>query len=229
MNEPEQTMRKAGRPRSAQSHQAILEATLALFAEVGLQGLSIEAIAERAGVGKTTIYRRWSSKEDVVKDALDLFRSSNPVPDTGNIRNDLLYIAKESRDLFNRNPLMGKMTTKLIAEIKTKPEIYHAFYEKLVAPRIQEFRQIVERAQERGELRPDLDATFILYLIFSSLVYGNIFTALIDPYAQQVYEPEAAVDALLQGIGTHQHDQAIDAKTRRSRSVRTNHLFSPKG
>lgn len=204
--EPEQTMRKAGRPRSAQSHQAILEATLALFAEVGLQGLSIEAIAERAGVGKTTIYRRWSSKEDVIKDALDLFRAGNPIPDTGNIRNDLLYITKESQELFNRNPLMGKLTTKLIAEIKTKPEIYHAFYEKLVAPRIQEFRQIVERAQERGELRPDLDATFILYLIFSSLVYGNIFTALIDPYKQQVYEPEAAVDALLCGIGIRQRD-----------------------
>ena len=209
-------MRKAGRPRSAQSHQAILEATLALFAEVGLQGLSIEAIAERAGVGKTTIYRRWSSKEDMIKDALDLFRSGYPIPDTGNIRNDLLYIAKEARELFNRNPLMGKLTIKLIAEIKTKPEIYRAFYEKLVVPRIQQFRQIVERAQERGELRPDLDATFILYLIFSSLVYGNIFNELIDPDAQQVYEPDAAVDALLCGIGTHQRDQTSDAKTKRS-------------
>jgi AcrR family transcriptional regulator len=202
MDEPEQTIRKAGRPRSAQSHQAILEATLALFAEVGLQGLSIEAIAERAGVGKTTIYRRWSSKEDMIKDALDLFRSGNPIPDTGNIRNDLLYIAKEARELFNRNPLMVKMITKLIAEIKTKPEIYRAFYEKLVTTRIQEFRQMVERAQERGELRPDLDATFILYLIFSSLVYGNIFNELIDPDVQQLYDPESAVDALLWGIGT---------------------------
>jgi AcrR family transcriptional regulator len=204
MNEPESehSIRRAGRPRSAQSHQAILEATLALFAEEGLAGLSIEAIAERAGVGKTTIYRRWSSKEDVIKDALTLFREDPPLLDTGNIRDDLLYIAKEAQELFNRNPLMGKLTTKLIAEIKTKPEIYRVFYEKLVAPRIQQFRQIVERAQERGELRPDLDATFILSLIFISLVYGNIFTELIDPYAKQVYEPEAAVDALLRGIGT---------------------------
>jgi len=115
---------------------------------------------------------------------------------------DLLYIARESRELFNHNPLMAKLTTKVIAEIKTKPEIYRVFYEKLVVPRIQQFRQIVERAQKRGELRPDLDATFILYLIFSALVYGNIFTELIDPDAQQVYEPEAAVDVLLRGIGT---------------------------
>ena len=201
-SEPEQSIGKAGRPRSAQSHQAILEATLALFAEVGLQGLSIEAIAEHAGVGKTTIYRRWSSKEDLIKDALDLLRAGNLLPDTGTIRNDLLFIAQGAQELFNHNPLIGKLTIRLMAEVKTKPEIYRVFYDKVVVPRIQEFRQIVERAQKRGELRPDLDAMFILYLIFVSLVYSNIFTELIDPDAQQVYEPQAAVDALLRGIGT---------------------------
>ena len=90
----------------------------------------------------------------------------------------------------------------LIAEIKTKPEIYHVFYEKLAAPRVQQFRQLVERAKARGELRPDLDTPFIVSLIFTSLVYSNIFTELIDPYAKSIYEPETAVDALLRGIGT---------------------------
>jgi AcrR family transcriptional regulator len=199
--EPEQTQRKAGRQRNAQSHQAILEATLALFAEEGLAGLSIEAIAERAGVGKTTIYRRWSSKEDVIKDALTLFRADPFFPDTGTIRDDLLSIAKEAQVLFNHHPLMAKLTTKLIAEIKTKPEIYRVFYEKLVTPRIQQFRQMVERAKARGELRPELDTTFIVSLIFTLLVYGPFFTELIDLDAQQVYEPEEAVDTLLHGIG----------------------------
>src|ERR1700730_9816964 len=148
MSEPEQAIRRAGRPRSTESHQAILEATLALFAEEGLQGLSIEGVAERAGVGKTTIYRRWSSKEDLIKDALDLFRADYPVPDTGNIRNDLLSIAREAQALFSRNPLVGKLITKLIAEIKTTPEIHRSFYEKVAAPRLQQFRQMVERAQQ---------------------------------------------------------------------------------
>ena len=209
--EPEQLVRRAGRPRSAESHQAILEATLALFAEVGLPGLSIEAIAERAGVGKTTIYRRWSSKEDMIKDALELFRSAYPIPDTGDIRNDLLFIAREARDLFSRNPLVSKLVIKIMAEIKTRPEIYHAFHEKLVAPRMQQFRQMVEAAQVRGELRPDLDATLIVSLIFSSLVYGTILAELIGPNAQQAYEPEAAVDALFRGIGTDQRAQAGNA------------------
>src|SRR6266487_726863 len=160
--ESEQMIRRAGRPRSAQSHQAILEATLALFAEEGLAGPSSEAIAERAGVGKATIYRRWSSKEDVIKDALTLWRSDLPLPDTGHIRDDLLSIAKQARELFHRDPLIAKLMTKLIAEIKTNPEIYRAFYDKLVAPRREQFRQMIQRAQARGEVREDLDATFIL-------------------------------------------------------------------
>jgi AcrR family transcriptional regulator len=203
--EPEQTIRKAGRPRSAQSHQAILEATLELFAEVGLRGLSIEAIAEQAGVGKTTIYRRWSSKEDIIKDAFAMMRKGTDWVDTGNIREDLLYTLKKTRELFSNNPLIGKLVIKLLAENKTHPDIYRAFYDKLAAPRIYEFRQLVERAQARGELRQDLDTTFLLQLIFSALIYGSLFTDIIDPYAQHMYGPEATVDALLHGIGTHEH------------------------
>ncbi len=202
MDELEQTIRKAGRPRSVQSHQAILEAALTLFAEEGLAGLSMEAIAERAGVGKTSIYRRWSSKEDVIKEALAVFREELSFPDTGNIRDDLLSITRESRELFDRHPLMAKLITKVIAETKTKPEIYRAFYDKLVAPRMQQFRLMVERAQERGELRSDLDMRLALSLIFSSLVYGSLFAELIDPYVKPTYEPEEAVDALLRGLGT---------------------------
>ena len=202
IDETEPLIRKVGRPRSARSHQAILEATLALFAEVGLQGLSIEAIAERAGVGKTTIYRRWSSKEDVLKDTLELFRSNDSLPHTGNIRNDLLHMAKEARELFSRHPLMSNLTLKIIAEMKTRPEIYHAFHEKLIAPRMLQFRQIIEDAQKRGELRPNLDVTLILSLVLSSLIYNSIFSELLGSDTQQMYTPEEAVDALLRGIGT---------------------------
>jgi AcrR family transcriptional regulator len=201
MNETEPLIRRAGRPRSARSHQAILEATLELFAEVGLQGLSIEAIAERAGVGKTTIYRRWSSKEDMIKDALDLFRSGTSVPHTGHIRSDLLFIAKGAQEVFSRHLLLSNLILKLMAEMKTKPEIYHAFHEKLVAPRMQQFRQFIEEAQERGELRQDLSVALIFSLVFSSLIYNNIFNELIEPDTQQI-QAEEAVDALLRGIGT---------------------------
>ncbi len=202
MNEAEQTRRRAGRQRSAESHQAILEATLELFAEEGLAGLSIEAIAERAGVGKTTIYRRWSAKEDIVSEALYLLRGGNPLPDTGHFRNDLLYLAKGAQDLYARDPFTGRLITKLIAEMKTSPKISQAFVQKVIAPRIAEFRPMVVRAQQRGEVRADLEASFILLLLFPSLVLGSLFSEFIDPSAPYIYEPETVVDALLRGIGT---------------------------
>src|SRR5260370_35342567 len=86
---PEQGIRKPGRPRSAQAHKAILDATLELLAEEGFQGLSIEEVAARAGAGKTTIYRRWSSKEELVMEAIRQVQIEVPVMDTGNFRNDL--------------------------------------------------------------------------------------------------------------------------------------------
>jgi AcrR family transcriptional regulator len=191
---------KAGRRRSAASHQAILKATLELFADVGLAGLSIEGIAERAGVGKTTIYRRWSAKEDILSDALYLLRGGNPLPDTGSIRDDLLYLARASQELYAREPFMAKLFTKMMAELKTNPRVSQAFVQKVIAPRIAEFRPIVERAQVRGEVRVDLDVGFILLQVFLSLVLGSLFVEFIDPDAQRIYAPEIAVDVLLRGI-----------------------------
>lgn len=203
MKESDHPIRSSGRQRSAQTSQAILSATLELFAEVGLHGLSIEAIAARAGVGKTTIYRRWSSKEDILHEALYLLRGGNPLPDTGHIRDDLLYLARGSWEFYARDPLMGKLMTKMIAELKTTPTLSQAFVEKVITPRLQEFRAIVERAQHRGEVRADLDATFILHLIFLTLVAGNLLVEFLDPNGRS-HDPETLVDTLLRGIGTSQ-------------------------
>jgi len=197
-----QLTRQPGRPRSPQAHQAILQAAIDLFAQEGLAGLSIEAIAERAGVGKTTIYRRWPSKEDVIKEALTQFRAEQPLPDTGALRSDLLAITQQAQGLFQRYPVMAALTARLIAEMKTRPQIYQAFYEKLIAPRREQFQEMVQRAKSRGEIRPELDTSCIVSLIFISLVYGDFFGELIDPQAAQGNRSGAAVDILMRGSGT---------------------------
>src|ERR1700726_424948 len=80
-----------GRPRSAEADRSILAATLDLLAERGLDAMSIEEIAARAGVGKATIYRRWSSKGLLALDAFVVsFRAEQPLPDTGTLRGDLI-------------------------------------------------------------------------------------------------------------------------------------------
>jgi hypothetical protein len=78
-----------GRPRSIQSDQAILQATIELLAEVGFEKMSIEAIADRARVGKTTIYRRYASKAELVADVIESIPEEIMIPDTGNIQGDI--------------------------------------------------------------------------------------------------------------------------------------------
>src|SRR6266581_6307765 len=85
-----------GRPRSERAHEAILEATLDLLLEEGFTRMSIEAVAERAGVGKTTIYRRWPSKSDLVIDAIGGLQAEIPVISTGNLRNDLMAMFRSA-------------------------------------------------------------------------------------------------------------------------------------
>ena len=80
---------RRGRPRDARCDQAILEATLEMLVEGGAANLSIDGVAQRAGVGKATIYRRWSSKEALVLEALGSDTSTLDVPDTGSLRTDM--------------------------------------------------------------------------------------------------------------------------------------------
>jgi AcrR family transcriptional regulator len=82
--------RRPGRPRSEQAEQAIIEATLDVFAEQGFDGVCVEAVAARAGVGKATIYRRWPNKEELLLAALGTIKSPYPEPKGVSVREDLL-------------------------------------------------------------------------------------------------------------------------------------------
>jgi AcrR family transcriptional regulator len=101
-----------GRPRSAESHQAILQATLELLSEVGFDAMSIDAIAARAGVGKTTIYRRYSGKEELVADAIESLRQDVVIPDTGHLWSDLDALI-ENASQITLSPL-GRQTIAMI-------------------------------------------------------------------------------------------------------------------
>ena len=84
----ESPRRTPGRPRSEASHQAIIRATLELLLETGYRALTMEGVRTRAGVGKATIYRRWSSKEELVRDAIVSMHDDLQAPDTGSLRGD---------------------------------------------------------------------------------------------------------------------------------------------
>jgi AcrR family transcriptional regulator len=189
--------RKPGRPRSARAHQAILDATIYLLIEEGYRGLSLEQVAARAGVGKTTIYRRWSSKQELVTDAVaQLTLSRTPIVYTGDARADILKALREG--LSDMRSLTGQVMLRLASEMTTTPELLQAFIEKGVAPDLTASVRLIAHAQARGEIRADLDPMLILGLLGGPFIL-SIFSG------QELSDdlPERTLDAVWAGIAAN--------------------------
>jgi AcrR family transcriptional regulator len=167
--------RPPGRPRSARSHQAIVRATLELLVEVGFERLTMEQVQRRAGVGKATIYRRWPSKQELVKDAIQYFSAELPVPDTGSLAEDYARIAQAVVAIAkDRNAAM--LMPRLLLEASGDPELHAIFSAQLVEPRRRVLRIALERARERGELRADADLELAIDMLVGPVIYRFIIT-----------------------------------------------------
>ena len=157
-----------GRPRSAEADRAILTATADLLAERGLAAMSIEEVAARAGVGKTTIYRRWPSKGLLALDAFVIsFRAEQPLPDTGSLRGDLLA-ALHAWVRAVTQTAMGPMLTGLIAEAQHDPELRGAWRDRVLEPLRTQHRVMLDRAISRGEIAASVDRDVVLDLFFGA-------------------------------------------------------------
>ena len=196
-----QQIPKAGRPRSAETHQAILDATLALVARDGIRGATIEAIATQAGVGKTAIYRRWQTKDALVLDALSELQAQIRIIDSGNIRNDLISILGDFFYQIEIHPLLKGLILRVLGEAKERPEFLQALIERLYTPRRQQWENLFLHAQQRGELRADIDLSLVAGLIMGPVFY-HMLTSHFAPITYTLRElPERIVDAVLQGVG----------------------------
>lgn len=166
---PEQT-RKPGRPRSVRADRAILKATIELLVEDGYGGMSVEAVAARAGVGKATVYRRWSSKKALVSAALRQLGDDVHVPDTGSTREDLIALLHDFRRV-NSAAYIGPITGRIISAAISNPEFMTIYWENTILPRRQVVKEILLRGQARGELRNDLNLELVLDMFPGTAVY----------------------------------------------------------
>lgn len=177
---------RRGRPRNEACAGEILEATLHLVAEVGIAGLTMDAVARRAGVGKATIYRRWTSKEALMLDAWMSCVRKPVAPDTGTLQGDLeALLGGIDSPLSDRE--LQRVFPQMIAAAKVNPEVadaYRAFVEQRRAP----MRAVLLRGVERGEIDPALDLEVVQDLVIAPLMYRWIVTdAPIDePMIRQV-------------------------------------------
>jgi AcrR family transcriptional regulator len=163
--------KRSGRPRSPRTEKAILKAAGELLAEAGLAAMTVEGVAERAGVGKASIYRRWPSKGALAFDAtLDEYLAGQPTRDTGSLEGDLLATARDWIRSVKRSPL-GPTLRFLIAEVQSDPSLAAAWRERFVGPVRQRRRPIVERAIERGEIPAGSDPELILDMLYGPLYH----------------------------------------------------------
>ena len=167
--------RPPGRPRSERSHLAIIRATVELLIEGGYQSLTMEQVQRRAGVGKATIYRRWASKEELVKDAIQYFGSELPVPDTGTLAGDYAEISGAVLRIA-RDRGGALLMPRLLVEASGDPELHAIFNATLVEPRRRVLRIALERARERGELRADVDIELTIDMIAGPVIYRFLIT-----------------------------------------------------
>jgi AcrR family transcriptional regulator len=156
-------------------------------------------------VGKTTIYRRWSSKEELVIDAIHAVQVNLSMVDTGNFRYDLLTLFKTAYQSMMARPLLEQLVVKIIGEYQTNPEIFQVFITQLLVPRFQQFRHMVEQAQARNEIRRDIDWTLVIELVAGSLYFHWIITRFLVPSSSFTPDEwvEKMIDIVMQGIGTN--------------------------
>jgi AcrR family transcriptional regulator len=162
------------RPRSQQSHAAILQAAVELVVDGGLRGTSIEAIAARAGVGKTTIYRRWKNKEELFAEALRGIAIELPDPDTGSVRGDVLGLVAFNLEHVSRNAAL--LMPRLMVEGADDPQLFAVMRQVLVDPRRDVMRTILRRGVERGEVRADVDLDDAIDLLIGPVIYEILIT-----------------------------------------------------
>ena len=187
-----------GRPRSERAHQAILDAANELLEERGFVDLTIDEIAQRAGVSKTTIYRRWPTKGTLVFEAFSAdFLNRQPRPDTGSLRGDLLASLR-AWIRVNKGTVKGRTLVGLIAEVQRDPELAEIWREDVIAPVRARHRTIVERAIDRGEVTPDTDPDVVL-----DMVYGPAYHRLLQSHLPLTDRfAQAVVDTVVAGVQT---------------------------
>jgi AcrR family transcriptional regulator len=169
--EAEDPKRPPGRPRSESCRAAILEATADLLEEQPYAKVTIESIAERAGVSKQTIYKWWTGRGQIALHAYSARQGTRiPVKDTGSVRGDLLYVLRLTCKLL-RNGRYSETVAGLIAEAQSNPALAVEFRETFIAARRARITEILEQGMARGEVRANIDVPLVIDLMYGPLWY----------------------------------------------------------
>jgi AcrR family transcriptional regulator len=178
---------RGGRPRDPSRDEAIRAAILTVLADAGYSGLTMDAVAGAAGVGKATIYRRWRTKAELVADAVSsLGADPDASPDTGSLEEDLRALLHWMVATLN-GPL-GAAALSLLSALPHEPELREAFHRGPLGHWNASFATVWARAEARGELRAGVVDTAVASSASAPILQRWLFSdlPLDDAYADEV-------------------------------------------
>jgi AcrR family transcriptional regulator len=199
MSTPSPSPRRPGRPVDERPRRAAIDATLALIAEHGIRGLTTNAVAERAGISKATMYRRWRSKEELLIDAVAALVSEIAVPDTGSTRADVLALMRGAVEVYSGS-VEARVMPSLVDAMSRDADLARAFREGFLASRRAALQAVLARGAERGDLRADLDVELALDVLGGPIFYRLLITG--GPIDDQL--AEGVTDLLLRGFAPYE-------------------------
>ncbi|MCM2498749.1 TetR/AcrR family transcriptional regulator [Neorhizobium galegae] len=162
--------RKLGRPRSSESHEAILSAVGAVLRAKGLQGLTLDTVIADAKVSKATIYRRWDSMNTLAMDAiLQIFNSELRVPETGSAVNDLRSLMRQFAAVLQNGGLGYTYVSLLVAAQQS--HTIEQLHERFFSARRKVFYEIIRRGVKAGEFPADVDPDLINDVLFGPIIF----------------------------------------------------------
>lgn len=188
--------RGRGRPRDEDARRRILRAALDLMNETAFAQVTAEAIAERAGTGKATVYRWWPNKAAVVIEAFrEAITPELPLRDTGSLRDDLTAQARNFARVLSGAG--GRMLRSFIVAARSDPEVAAAYRSIWSDPRRAEAKEMLRRRQAAGQLRKDADLDLVLDSLYGPLYYR--FLVKNEPPSQKY--AEALAEMVIRGLG----------------------------
>lgn len=201
---PRAEHRHIPRPRIEGDREAeILAAALEILASAGYDRLTMDAVATAAKASKATLYRRWDTKAELVVDALTRAKGAPHLGaiDTGSLRGDLIAVACNQGGICDERTLAAM--SSIITALQHDVEFADAFHDRFLAAKLQQSREIYERAQRRGEIAPDVDLEILTPLLAAVILHRAFVLRqpVDDPTVLRIID-EIVIPAATRGSGT---------------------------
>jgi AcrR family transcriptional regulator len=186
-------------PRGEQARQRVLSAALDLLAEQGMMGFTMEAVAQRAGASKTTVYSRWPNRNSLLTDAMDAVSVPLPPPIAGDLRGDLIELVKALDAMLDSEPF-GRLLAAFVDAAEREPTL-SSLHAGLTQRRRAPLHDVILAAQLRGEIAQDADIELAIDMLAGPSFYRRYISHHTGPRDRAT----SLVDAVLAGISRTQH------------------------